>query len=289
MVERIVPLTSAQATVQEQPVAIEHAGQRLAASYLPAVGPAPPGPRVAALILGRRGPHAAHHQAARALAAAGYSALGVDLPGLAMATEGGMGGSLAAVDEAVAAARAALAALRQRVAPERVVLLAACAAARVAAQCAAAEQADGLVLLGQRLPPEARPADLDVFDHLEPFAGSVLVLGAGDTEEQGIEAQAVAASAARWRGGRPGRHLELAVIDGPRATLPVDGDHTLEPRAYVSVAIDFLLQWLERRYGPGYPRAWQGPPPGPTAAVAGAREGGVAAWVPLLVAGARLV
>ena len=64
----------------------------------------------------------------------------------------------------VADARAGLAALRQRAAAERVVVIGTTAGAAVAAACAAADRADGIVLVGRRLYPEARPADLDVFE-----------------------------------------------------------------------------------------------------------------------------
>ena len=45
---------------------------------------------------------------------------------------------------------------------------------------------------------------------------------------------------------------------------------------------------MKLRFGPGYPRAWQGPPPGPTT-TGTVRASGVAAQVPLLATGANIV
>src|SRR5207248_3638280 len=124
------------------------------------------------------------------------------------------------------AVAAGLAELRRRAAPERVVLFAACDAARLAARCAGF---DGLVVVSPRLLPHARPGDLDVFAALHEYVGSLLVLGAGDTLVQGPDSQALAGRAASWLGANPGRHLEMAMADGPRAMLPIGADHILTP------------------------------------------------------------
>src|SRR5207237_8713085 len=116
--------------------------------------------------------------------------------------------------EQAAAVEAALAELRRRAVPERVVLFASTDAARLAARCAGV---DGLVLVSPRLLPHARPGDLDVFAALHEYVGSLLVLGAGDTLVQGPDSQALAGRAASWLGANPGRHLEMAMADGPRA------------------------------------------------------------------------
>jgi hypothetical protein len=230
---------------------------------------------VAVLVLERAGLHGLNGPLARALAAAGYPTLVADLPPAGRTAQ-------------VAAARAAVAALRARATPERLVLVATCERAAVAAACAVAERAAGLVLAGTALPPAAQPADIDVFDALAAYEGPLLLLGAGDTESQGPGAAALASHAAAWRAAATTRHLEIGVVDGPRATLPLGGDHALTPGAYVGVVLDFTLQWLERRFGPGYPRTWQGPPPTDWPQPP-PRDPRPAAQVPLLATGAVLV
>jgi hypothetical protein len=264
-----------------EPVEIASAGAPLQATYYGARDPAPPGPRLAVLILERASTHDVPGRLARALAAAGYAALVVDV-------RPGAGRPDSDVDARISDARAALTALRGRAAPERTVLVGDVSLAAVVAHCGAAEHADGLVLVGSRLPTEAQPSDLDVFDALEPFTGAALLLGAGDTETQGSAAGMLAAHAESWRLGAAGRHLELGVVDGPRATLPVGTDHHLEPGAYAGVVVELTVQWLERRFGPGYPRAWQGPPPARDVPPP-ARPEGIEVQVPLLATGATLV
>jgi len=261
-------------------LAIPSDGGSLAATYYAAARGA--APRVAALILEQDTPHGLHRRLARALARVGYPVLAVDLQAPAV------GAAAADAAARVGEAELALAALRRRAAAERVVVVGTTGAATVVAGCAVAGRADGVVLIGTRLPPEARPADLDVFEALRSFSGSVLLLGAGDTESEDPAAADLAARANGWRLGAAGRHLELGIVDGPRATLPVGGDHRLAPSAYAGVVEDLTLQWIERRYGPGYPQAWQGPPPS-LELVAPQRDDGVAAQVPLLATGARLV
>jgi hypothetical protein len=223
------------------------------------------------------------------LAAAGYPAA-VLHPAEAPATPETDRGDRLVLHPAVteAAALAGLAELRRRVTPDRVVVVAACEMAQVAARCAAAGHAEGLVLVGSRLPPEAQPRDLDVFGRLEPFEGSLLLLGASDLQSEGPDTEAVRRGWMTWRAGGSERHAEMAVIDGPRIVLPVDADHEIAPPAYAGVVIDFTLQWLERRFGPGYPRAWQGPPPGDTPTPP-TRPDSPEARVPLLTTGVLVV
>src|SRR5262249_47778179 len=135
--------------------------------------------------------------------------------------------------------------------------------------------------------PETRPDDLDVFDALHDYVGSLLVLGVGDTQVQGPAAHVLAARAASWAEAYPDRHLEMGMADGPRAMLPVDADHVLTPGAYRGIVGDLTLQWLERRFGAGYPRAWQGAPP-TTTPVAPVRDESPDAHVPMLTTGAFL-
>jgi hypothetical protein len=67
-----------------------------------------------------------------------------------------------------------------------------------------------------------------------------------------------------------------------------DGDHTFSSRPAENVVIEQALQWLERRYGLGYPREWQGPPPTDTTTGI-VRTDGPEDQVPLLATGALLL
>jgi hypothetical protein len=267
------------ATVAPTPPAVDlavpSAAGTLPARYYAASTPAGH-PVVGVLLLGTAGPWRLFARLADALAGAGYPLLALDrLEALAS-------------DARPDAIAAALDLLRRRAAAAH---LAVVATADQAAAVAGA-RADGLAVLGTRLPPPAAADELvAVFDALEPYGGALLALGAGETEELGGGVQALFARAVRWRHERLERHLELGVLDGPRATLPLDADHTLAPSAYVGMVCDFVRQWLDRRFGPGYPRAWQGPPPTPSTAPSpqAASPDDPAAWVPLLAPGARLL
>src|SRR3954452_8228573 len=264
-----------------EPVEITTAGAHLHATYYSARDPAPPGPRLAMLIFERESAHDVHGRLARALSSAGYPALVVDILPATGEPEPDPGALLDS-------ARTGLTELRRRAAPERVVLAAGVSHAALVARCAASERADGVVLVGSRLPPEGQPADLDVFHLLEPFTGAALLLGAADTESQGPAAGALAAHAAGCRRAAAARHVECGEIDGPRATLPVGTDHHLEPGAYAGVVVELTRQWLERRVGAGYPPAWQGRPPAREVAPP-ARAEGIEVQVPLLATGAVVV
>jgi hypothetical protein len=240
------------AIVSGEAMAVASGGERLAATYFPPAPGALPSLGVAVIVLERQGLWGLNLAVARALAAAGYPTLAVD-------GRGDANGDREAAR--LADVRAAIAALRQRTAAGRVLLFAPIEHAGAVARAAAAEGAAGVVLAGTRLPPAAGPADLDVFDALAPYEGPLLLLGTGDTEEHGPAVDALVAHAAHWRQASARCHLEMGIVDGPRMMLPQGGDHAISPANYVGVALELTLQWIERRYGPGYPRAWQGPPP----------------------------
>jgi hypothetical protein len=86
--------------------------------------------------------------------------------------------------------------------------------------------------------------------------------------------------AEQWVEAAPGRGLEMRIVDG--------SDHTFSSRPREQVLIRETVTWLERRYGPGYPRAWQGPPPTDTTTGI-VRMDGPEDQVPLLATGALLL
>jgi dienelactone hydrolase len=279
-----------------EPVTLESGGERLYAMYYPPTGEAPLGPRVAVLVLEQLGPHRMNLRLSRALAAAGYPVLAVDFRGRGESTGAGdPRGERHHVSEAmVDDARRALAALRRRATPERVVIFGACQAGHVAAQCAAAEGADGLVLAGivnfdeyfrdnyrGILPGMPRMSDLpisDLFQELAPWQGSLLLVHGGS--DPYMDANRLLDLAEMWEAAAPGRGLEMRIVDG--------SDHTFSSRPREQVLIRETVTWLERRYGPGYPRAWQGPPPTDTTAGV-VRTDGPEDQVPLLTTGALLL
>ena len=57
----------------------------------------------------------------------------------------------------------------------------------------------------------------------------------------------------QWAEAGSAREFEMRIVDG--------SDHTFSSRPREQVLIREAVTWLERRFGPGYPRAWQGPPP----------------------------
>jgi hypothetical protein len=266
-------MTSSTSHYAGEAIALAAGDARVAASYLAPTGAPPPGPRVGVLVLDREGAHGLHRRVAERVAAAGHPVLAADFPAGPSSTS--------AHESAVASA---LEELRRRASPERLVLFAATDAAHLAARSG---RVDGLVLVSPRLFPETRPDDLEVFGALHDWVGSLLVLGVGDTRVQGPAAHMLAAGAASWAQANPDRHLEMGMADGPRAMLPVDADHALTPGAYRGIVGDFTLQWLERRFGAGYPRAWDGAPP-TTTPVAPARDDSPEAQVPMLTTGAFL-
>jgi dienelactone hydrolase len=279
-----------------QPITLELDGQRVYAMYHPPTGAPPLGPRVAVLILEQLGPHRMNFRLARALAAAGYPVLAVDFRGRGESEGAGdpHGQRHTVTDEMIADARAALAELRRLAAPERVVLFGSCQAGHVAAYCAVQDQVDGLILAGTIifddffrehfrgiLPGMPRTSDvptLDLFETLAPWRGPLLLVQGGS--DPYIEHRRLLELAEAWHGKLPGRHLELRIVDG--------GDHTFSSRPREQVLIREAVTWLERRYGPGYPRAWQGPAPSMALPGKPERDDGPAAQVPLLTTGALL-
>ncbi|HLH21683.1 MAG TPA: hypothetical protein VK066_04125, partial [Chloroflexota bacterium] len=256
--------------VEERPLSLEQGNARLPATYLPAVGAPPPGPRLGVLLLRRPDAARLHGHVARTLATAGYGVLALDAP----AAEN-------------TGARAGLAALRAQAAPERVIVCGALDDAAAVAACATSD-ADGVALVGSRLPPEGQAEDLLVFDQLGAYDGAALLLGVGDVTLERTPDDALAAAAHAWESASPTRSLEMGIFDGPRTMLPLGADHVLQPGAYAGLVGDFLVAWLERKFGPGYPRAWQGPPPSQALPARPERDASPAAQVPLLTTGALL-
>jgi len=283
-------------TGEQQPITLEIDGQRVYAMYHPPTGAPPRGPRVAVLVLEQLGPHRMNFRLARALAAAGYPVLTVDFRGRGESEGEGdpYGQRHTVTDDMIADARAALAELRRLAAPERVVLFGSCQAGHVAAQCAVHDQVDGLMLAGTIifddffrehfrgiLPGMPRTSDvptLDLFETLKSWQGALLLIQGGS--DPYIEHTRLLELAEAWQGKAPGRHLEMRIVDG--------GDHTFSSHPREQVLIREAVTWLERRYGPGYPRAWQGPPPSQALPARPERDASPAAQVPLLTTGALL-
>jgi len=286
-----------------QPFILDSGGEPLyatyhppAAEYRPPSGEPRRGHRVAVLVLEQLGPHRMNLRLTRALAAAGYPVLAFDFRG--RGESGGpydTGGQRHLVPPAmIEDTLVALTELRRRADPERVVLFGACQAGHVAAQTSQYGGVDGLILAGMVnfdehfranyrgvLPGLPRLADLptvDLFEALATFHGPLLLVhGSADPY---MAPQRLLELAEEWAQAAEDRQLEIRIIDG--------SDHTFSSRSREQVVIREAVTWLERRYGPGYPQAWQGPPPS-LELVAPQRDDGVAAQVPLLATGARLV
>ncbi|HLI28794.1 MAG TPA: glycosyltransferase [Chloroflexota bacterium] len=278
------------------PITRQLDGQRVYMLYRPPHPPLPPGPRVGVLVLEQSGPHRLNVRLARALAAAGYATLAVDFRGRGE-SEGELhddGQRHLLLDSMVDDARLALRVLHEVAQPERVVLFGACQAGHVAARVAALDGADGLIGAGivnfdehfrvhfrGVLPGLPRLSDmetLDFFETLGPWCGPLLLLHG--TDDPYMEHERLLSLAEAWLGRAPGRGLEMRILEG--------SDHTFSSHAREQVVIAETLAWIERRFGPGYPRAWQGPPP--TWEVQGrTRQDGPEAWVPLLATGALVL
>jgi dienelactone hydrolase len=279
-----------------EPVTLARSGESLYAMYYPPTGEPPLGPRVAVLVIEQLGPHRMNVRLSRVLAAAGYPVLTVDFRGRGESEgAGNAAGERHEVPEAmVDDARTALAELRRRALPERVVLFGACQAGHVAARCAATAGADGLVLAGVVnfdayfrehyrgiLPGVPRVSDLptsDLFEELGDWRGPLLLVHGGS--DPYMDPHRLLDLAEAWLEQAPGRALEMRIVDG--------SDHTFSSRPREQVLIHETVAWLERRYGPGYPRAWQGPPPTDTT-VGITRVDGPEDQVPLLATGTLLL
>jgi dienelactone hydrolase len=276
MITERAPLggTESAPSTDPQPVTLDANGLRVYGMYRPATGEPPPGVNLAVLILEQQGSHRMNVRLARALATAGYPSLAVDFRGQGESEgpEDPTGQRHLVTDELVADARLALAELRRRAEPEHVVVFGACRAGHVAAHCAAADQVDGLMLAGiinfddqfrrtyrGAMPGKPRMATLptmSVFDTLVDFQGPLLLLhGKSDPY---MNADRLLELAEAWLERDPGHHLEMRIADG--------SDHSFSARPREQIVITEAVAWLERRFGRGYPRAWQGPPPTMTSA-----------------------
>ena len=278
------------------PITRELNGERVYMMYRPPHMPLPPGPRVGVLVLEQSGPHRLNVRLARALAAAGYATLAVDFRGRGE-SEGDLhddGQRHLLLDSMIDDARLALRVLHEVAQPEKVVLFGACQAGHIAARVAALDGADGLIGAGivnfdehfrlhyrgvlPGLPRLSEADTLDFFEHLATWRGPLLLLHG--TDDPYMEHERLLALAEAWLGKAPGRGLEMRILEG--------SDHTFSSHAREQVVIAEAIAWLERRFGPGYPRAWQGPPP--TLEVQGRpRQDGPEAWVPLLATGALIL
>jgi dienelactone hydrolase len=280
-----------------QPVTLVREGHRLYAMYHPPKGAPRPGQRVAVLVLEQLGPHRLNVRVTRALAAAGYAVLAVEFQGQGE-SEGAdppHGERHEVPPHMIEAGCLALAELRRLASPDRIVVFGACQAGHAATWCAVTDgHVDGLILPGitqfdeffratyrgilPGLAPVHNVPDLGVFDTLANWAGSVLLIhGSAD---QYVHPNRLLDFGERWVEAAPDRHLEMRVLEG--------SDHAFTARPREQVVIAETVGWLERRFGPGYPRAWQGPPP--TAVPAPRpRDDSVEAQVPLLATGTLVV
>src|SRR5262245_10830336 len=260
MITERAPLSGTESapSTDPQPVTLEANGLRVFGMYRPATGEPPPGVKLAVLILEQQGSHRMNVRLARALAAVDFRGQGES-----EGPEDTTGQRHLVTDEMVADAQLALAELRRRAEPERVVVFGACRAGHVAARCAAADQVDGLMLAGiinfddhfrrtyrGAMPGKPRMATLptmSVFDPLVDFRGPLLLLhGKSDPY---MNSDRLLELAEAWLERDPGRHLEMRIADG--------SDHTFSARPREQIVITEAVAWLERRFGRGYPRAWQ--------------------------------
>src|SRR5215213_954200 len=196
--------TSAAKGVQSVSLSIS-VGERQVAAHYTAATPPTGHPVVAALLLDHAGPWRLFARLAADLADHGYPVLALDSLD-----------TLPSAAERQQALSAAAALLRERGQPASLVLVAPAEQAALASAAAIEAGLPGLALLGTHLPPSADVAELDVFEAAAAYAGSLLVLGAGETEEDGGGLQGLTVRAAMWREARAGRHLELGILDGPR-------------------------------------------------------------------------
>jgi dienelactone hydrolase len=257
------------------------------------------GQRVGVLVLEQLSWHRMHHRLGQQLAAAGYWALTFDFRGRGE-SEGGddreMWERHRVPPSMLADTRQALATLRALVPLDRVVAYAYCQAGHVAAQCAVDGRLDGIVAAGATtidqyfrenykgvlsgLPRLDEIADLEMFEHLGAYDGALLFIhGEGDLFLAASPLPLLMERAEAWSAGGPGREYEMCTIQS--------ADHTFSSRPHESIVLEQTLHWLDRRFGPGYPRAWQGPPPTMTPA-APVRDDSPEVQVPVLTTGTFL-
>jgi hypothetical protein len=123
--------------------------------------------------------------------------------------------------------------------------------------------------------------DLDMFPALADFDGPLLFIhGDGDLFLQASPIALLVARLETWSQRGEGRQYELCSIQ--------NADHTFSRQPHEGIVIEQTAQWVQRYFGPGYPAAWQGPPPAGEVAPP-ARAEGIEVQVPLLATGATLV
>jgi alpha/beta superfamily hydrolase len=231
------------------------------------------GRRVGVLILEQVCWHRWHHRLAQHLAAAGYYALTFDFRGRGESAGGDdddMFRRHHAPASMTADTRQALATFRALVPLDRLIGYAYCQAVHVLARSAVVGALDGLVGVGATiiddyfrqnyrgvlsgLPDIGSLPEFNMFEYLTDYDGTILfVYGEGDLFLAASPLQNVLQQGEAWEGARPGRSFELCTVK--------DADHTFSTRPAESIAIEQTIQWLDRRFGRGYPHAWQGPPP----------------------------
>ncbi|HLH24841.1 MAG TPA: hypothetical protein VK066_20150, partial [Chloroflexota bacterium] len=258
------------------------------------------GRRVGVLILEQVCWHRWHHRLAQHLAAAGYYALTFDFRGRGESAGGdddAMWRRHHAPASMTADTRQAIATFRDLVPLDRLVGYAYCQAVHVLARCATVGALDGLVGVGATiiddyfrqnyrgvlsgLPDIGSLPEFNMFDYLTDYDGTILfVYGEGDLFLAASPLQNVLQHGEAWERARPGRTFEMCTVK--------DADHTFSTRPAESVAIEQTLQWLDRRFGRGYPYTWQGEPPSLAVTARPERDASPAAQVPLLTTGALL-
>src|SRR3954447_7145746 len=294
--ERRVAPVAAPPRPGPDPFVLECGGEHLYATYHPARGEPPLGPRVAVLVLEQLGPHRMNLRLTRALTTAGYPVLSFDFRGRGESSGAGdpNGHRHLIPQTMVDDARVALAELRRRADAERIVLFGACQAGHVAARVTQYEEVHGLVLAGVVnfddffrdnyrgvMPGMARVADIpnvDLFEELEDYRSALLLVHGG--ADPYMAPPRLLVMAHQWEAADAARQFEMRIVDG--------SDHTFSSRPREQVLIREAVTWLERRFGPGYPHAWQGPPPAREVAPP-ARAEGIEVQVPLLATGAVVV
>jgi hypothetical protein len=258
------------------------------------------GRKVGVLILEQVCWHRWHHRLAQHLAAAGYYALTFDFRGRGE-SEGGDEDAMFrrhhAPDTMMADTRQAIATFRDLVPLERLVGYAYCQAVHVLARCAVMGDLDGLIGVGATiiddyfrqnyrgvlsgLPDVGSLPEFNMFDYLADYDAPILfVYGEGDLFLAASPLPSVLQRGEAWEATGPGRAFEMCTVK--------DADHTFSTRPAESIAIEQTLQWLDRRFGRGYPYTWQGPPPSAAAPSSPARDDSPAAQVPLVTTGALL-
>src|SRR4051812_8669413 len=278
------------------PLVLECGGEHLYATSHPARGEPPLGPRVAVLVIEQLGPHRMNLRLTRALTAAGYPVLSFDFRGRGESSGAGdPNGHRHLITQAmIDDARVALAELRRRADAERIVLFGACQAGHVAARVSQYEEVHGLVLAGVVnfddffrdtyrgvMPGMARVSEIptvDLFEELEDYRGALLLVHGG--ADPYMAPPRLLVMAHQWEAADAARQFEMRIVDG--------SDHTFSSRPREQVLIREAVTWLERRFGPGYPAAWQGPPPAQEVTPP-ARAEGIEVQVPLLATGAVVV